>query len=904
MKTLPFTPIAVARAACKPPFKSVDALAKALSTGYPDIPWPAARSLSVKIGALDRGQLTWWKNRPAEANALVDILKVSLADLGLHGESSTRMIAFTAFPELLPFDPARDTPCDIASAVPYADLKDMLDLPWWHGEEQAGFQRPPHAGISWLEFAPGTGLSLFWASLSARTPRRHARVRKVSDATHLLRQGGALVLRLAQPCDAQDLLVLATAHAELAILIVAPFPGPLADSISPMAFHYGWELPADSANLRIAELSSNDGLFGRIARYKWRLHNDWHVRLLDWVEKRLARATDDTLFSAQGARKWLENFSPWMDFTPLPADLLAICRLCHNAPESKLPKAGNHHAGSELLAKALRIAPGVVGAFSRRIGARLLDQKLPWQGPMAEADWAKLMPEAGLVPGDADVFAIANGRSVAARQRLAQAAIERRQASLQTLIDAGLLTEGPFGMRSQPAFLVDLLARDHLIAMILAGPVDDWARCCFDAQRRLLVDAALHAIALDALVPVLARIQALAPRNAAAIAASDALFWNIGLRLVDGAFVPHIFSDLLDNVVERMKDVHGYAASLWSRDDDAPETGVTWLAICWAWSLWHPHKAFIADLVTAWYFPGWTTDLVSQKSYLYNVTLPTGDQSLTQGWRRLLAVARQLAHWLSTPPEHAPCFLHPALLLEALQGRWPVQEIWLSQFLGNRNIETWLLTELTASQTPVATASALLPVLMNIAGELGSDWLRNVDFYRSPVYTWALQTLPASVALGCLDADQRGALWRVPIALPPALLEVMLNNIDAGNVDEGAIERAIEACGPNQAHSLVRLIRSGHAIDSAVARLWALAPPGALLLLGDVASLKQEAAIALIHATPSEHNHAAAEAILANPLLLTATDRHWWVRANLPHAKGHAQQFIDILFLPDAPASV
>jgi hypothetical protein len=904
MKKVPFTPVAIARAACKPPFQSIDALAKALRAAHPDIPWPATRSLSVKIGAIDRGELVWWKKRPSEADALAQILNVPLADLGLHDESSRRLIGFSTFPELPPFDPARDMPCDIASAAPCADFKDILDLPWWHGEEQAGFQRPPHAGISWLEFAPGTGLSFFWANLSARTPRRHARVRKVSDAAHLLHQGGTLVLRLAQPCDAEDLLALARADAELAILIIAPFPGPLAERLSSGASYYGWEFITGNANLRIAELSSNDGVFDRIARYQWRLHNDWHARLLDWVEKRLARATDDTLFSAQGVKKWLDNFSPWADFTPTPADLLAICRLCHSERESNLPKNGNHRAGRELLTKALRIVPGVVRAFSQRIGARLLDQNLPWQGPIAEADWARLTPEAGPVPDDTDVFAIANGKSVAARQRLAQAAMERRQASLQALIDAGLLAEGPFGMRSQPAFLVDLLARDHLIAMILTGPVEDWARCCFDAQRRLLVDAALHAIALDALVPVLDRIQALAPSNAAAIAASDALFWNIGLRLVDGAFVPHIFSDLLDNVVERMKDVHGYAASLWSRDGDAPETGVTWLAICWAWSLWHPHKTFIPDLVTAWYFPGWTTDLVSQKSYLYNATLPTGDQSLTQGWRRLLAVARQLAHWLSTPPEHAPCFLQPALLLEALQGRWPVQKVWLSQFLGNRNIETWLLTELTASQSPVATASALLPVLMNIAGELGSEWSHNVDFYRSPVYTWALQTLPASVALGCLDADQRGALWRVPIALPPALLEVMLNNIDAGNVDEGAIERAIEACGPNQAHLLVRLIRSGHAIDSAVARLWALAPPGALLLLGDVASLKQEAAIALIHATPSEHNHAAAEAILANPLLLTATDRHWWVRANLPHAKGHAQRFIDILFLPDAPASV
>lgn len=907
MKTSLFTPVAAARTACSPSYPSTDALAKALSAAYPGERWPANRSLAVKIGAIDKGDLVWWKKRPANAAALAALLQVPLADLGLHEESGTRLFSFKNFPELPPIDLAHETPCDIGHIVgSNTKSHEIIDLPWWEGALATGMQRAPMAGISWVEFAPGTGLSLFWDSLCARTPRRHVHRPKLSDASADLRQRGALLLRCDQPCDQADLLALANADPDLAILIVAPFAAPL-DQNAVQGDWDAWEFVSGDANARLAALTNPHSLFTSMQRYTWRLHDNWQARLLDWVETRLTRATHDTLFSAEGVAAWLADFSPWENFCPLPADVLALCRLCHSTHKSSLPKATEPHAGRILLTRALRVSPSVARSFSQRLGGRLLDLALPWQGALPEAQWEQLVPDAGNTLDDDDLFAIAKGKSAAHRLQIAQAATKRNHAGLQVLIDAGLLVSDPFGnLRCQPPFLVDMLARDHLIGMIVDGPVENWALCCYDQQRRSLVDEAMHAITADALIPVLDRIQAMAPDSLAAIAASDALFWNIGLRLCDGdANVPQVFGTLADVVVARMWHDDDFTAVLWSRGRDVEETSVTWLAVCWSWSLWYAHATFVGAGLDDWYFPAWTPELATRLSFVHfnQVKLPGEDGPLTAGWRRLLAMAGQVTQVLPIPPEDGPDFLKPALLLEGVKGRWPIKETWLKPFLGNPHITSWLDRALTSLPEPIAAARMLLPVLMNIANHIGGDQISTMYFYRSPIRTWVLRTLPAETALACLDDVQRAALWRRPLALPPTLLTALLDSIDAAQAEDGTfwLGKTIGHCGPAQTAALVRLIRRGLLVTDAAERLWQLAPSEAQSLLRDTA-LGDEAATALVYATPSAWKHAAAEAILANPALLDDGSRRWWALSNLPHSNGHAAKFAAILSLPATAA--
>ena len=130
-------------------------------------------------------------------------------------------------------------------------------------------------------------------------------------------------------------------------------------------------------------------------------------------------------------------------------------------------------------------------------------------------------------------MAIAETGTAAARRRMAaELDLEMQASCLTSLIGEGLLVEardGGFDLR--PKFLVELFARDHLIQCITHEAIDSWAMLCFDAERRPLVDAAMHAMPAAGIAAVIGRLEALPADSPAAIAASDALFWNIGLRL-------------------------------------------------------------------------------------------------------------------------------------------------------------------------------------------------------------------------------------------------------------------------------------------------------------------------------------------------------------------------------------
>jgi hypothetical protein len=66
------------------------------------------RSLSVKIGLLDKGDTGWWKTYPLWAEALASVLMIEVTDLGLHTGTLTQTVEIREFPEFPPIDLATE----------------------------------------------------------------------------------------------------------------------------------------------------------------------------------------------------------------------------------------------------------------------------------------------------------------------------------------------------------------------------------------------------------------------------------------------------------------------------------------------------------------------------------------------------------------------------------------------------------------------------------------------------------------------------------------------------------------------------------------------------------------------------------------------------------------------------
>lgn len=900
-----FKPISAARSSGK--FRSNDELAKRLVAEFPDLEWPAARALGVKLGDIDRGDKIWWTRRPSHVRALATLLDVPVIDLGLHDTPSADVFQFATFPELPPIALARETPCEIGFAISTKADKEDDRLQFWLDQVPPRHAwRGPRSEISWLQFLPGSGLSFFWAGLRARTRHDHMVARRLLDVGARLRQPGDLIVRLEQPCEDADLMALAEAHQDLNLLIVAPFDAPAGDADAPSTWIPTWDVLTGHTNRRMAALRNQQDFFSAIARYEWRLNDDWQPRLLEWVEKRISRATDDTLFTAEGVTNWLSSFPGGWHFVRGPADLLAVCRLCHLSRETALPRVSDVDAGQQLLGRVTGADKALSRRFTELVAARLAARDTSWNDPLGGPQWATLAPATSVIPDETALLFIADGTNQSVRRQRARAVADRLQeAGIAPLVEARLLVETRNGMLAlAPQFLVDLVARDLLMQIIRDQPVDRWAMHCHDTDRRPLVDAALGSMSIGELLPVLDRIKDTPANALARIGAAESLFWEIGKRISDKQTVPVAFACLAEIVLSRL-DTGEVLPSPWTRSvEEDPEDSLEWNTICWAWSIWCDVPPVNVPESWAWHFPGWNLELTicTHSWFIWPAFLP-GHAIVSYKWQRMMAVAGQLIQKFARPPEFPPEFLAPALLTEGTRGRWPVEFKWLETIMGEKDderrnaAEDLLLRDLKGIGP--GAAAKLLPFVMEFLLSGRDDTLRPIFFYRSRIRTWVLQHISYEDVSACLDEVQGERLWNFPHSLPPQLLLGML--ADSDKVEDSRLSvrmDAVRVLGAEHVDMLVRLLASDSLGAIAAERLWKVSPETAERMLTAAGASGHEAAASLrmlILLAPLERTGAAAHAILTSPPLLHVGEYADWAKQRLPDAWAHAEDLWAII---------
>lgn len=866
------------------PYSSVNRLARGLIESAPKLEWPQERSLAAKIGDIDLGRPVWWKSRPEHALALAELLQLPVVDLGLHSDTAGSVHAFTRFPELPPLNLREERFCEIAAprqigtdslGKPYGEGWD--DLALWFDPHAPGAQRPARE-VHWLHVLPGTGLNLLWEWLEARKHTECLRVETLAQCGQRLRSSRPLALRIEQQ-DLRDIQALALRNPDLAILVVAPFPAPQRPQAEGGIAFATWEyFDTDGLGRKELLLTDPDETGHGILRFEWQLHTDWQDRLLNWAADRMAGTTKETLLTAAGVSKWMRRFGEELNAIR-PADLMAICHLCHSTNESLMPHAEIPDAGARMLRHLTKSKPQQANQFSRLARACLMDRRLPWGDALSADTWLQCLgAAAGTLPDLTGLQAIADAPTKVARRQLAgemRARIENQ--SLAGLQANGLLVESAGNHFSlEPSFIADLVARDHILELLHADTVDAWAGLCFDPRRRRLVDAALRVSSVDRLHRLQDQMLDMAADNPLAIAAAEALFFAIGNQAAQGIAIPHGLHAIVERVLPALYRDEFSGPMFWTRPSDTREDAADQLTVLWTWSLMAAPPRWQIPAHWAWHFPGWARDF--SESFGVEPLFTVAEPYKAPVHERLLDVAAKVADAV-TNPETEPKILVPLLLARALREGSQAHQQWLDTVVREPDLADGFLRQVGDS----GSAAALLPLYLDAASQADKDagaWV----YKYSPIRRWLLSTVSPSQADGALNEQQRNMLWSQCRMLPPHLRSWILERAEPRKHDD-FVRVAIAYAGMADLQVLEKWLDDDWIGQHAATRMWAIAPQASAKLMASIASGDRIGAKAqLVMACTPDHLSSAIDVLRQEPKLLEQALVQRWAQDRIGQA--------------------
>ncbi|MBS0356817.1 MAG: hypothetical protein JSR83_23285 [Proteobacteria bacterium] len=883
-------------------FRSFDTLADALRERAPSLEWPARRSLSAKIGELDRGVKTWWQRRPAQRSALLSLLSIPDADIGIfESQSDENVYHFKDFPGLPPLRLPRETAPRIGQAIPSASTQSAAPFEDWLKFETTGVARRfDPTGITWLHMPDGTGRSLLFAEMAAKCGLDALRVRTLGDSGIRMEDPKLLVLKLDEQTNTLDLRHLLRRPREAGLLIIAPTPYPHGNAPELME-SFSWEfLSKEKSDRDFLTLSNPEspvsGLLGplEIASLRWELDSDWQDRLLNWIEARLNRFQPDTLFSAEGLRQWIDKFDPLKQWISTPEELMVLCHISHRQGETFLPKATDRHVADALIEAVIRLKPGQKRVFRKLAECRWQTSALPWRGVLSESQWRSLARGTESVSQEA-LLAIAEAPNRERRREMALAIAEQStRGVIDTLIEGNYLKhEGMGHYDLSPPALAKLIVRDWLLDHIVAAPLNTWAFACFDSSRRRLIDATLDCLNLDELA-VLAESICHEPLWAAeTLAASESVVFAIARRLVDGAPFTDSMRRCFVQVFSRLETTDSFPAHYpLTRACETNDDQLAWLVTCWAFSLAEAPSGVAYGVEDAWQFPGWFEESPDVTGGL--VTEYVGDyDALKPSWRSLFKLGGRICERWKKPPAEPPEFLEPILLSAAAKGRWPAQPDWWSSVMNSKEMENTFLSELKGAGRDAALR--LWPSFLRY--ETGFNRIDNLETARylrcvcSESRIWILGRLNPADVLASLDDTSLRYLYNNPSTLPPAVRRALLDQVPH---DARGASALLALCPDLDGDELTRWL-GGSTYLVAAERIWVLPSDEILRVIERLAEGDEMKAAVLLDCCPDNRLEIALEALQKMPRLLSSIPLRQWARRRLPNAKHLSTQLIALI---------
>lgn len=863
--------------------RSNDALALTLITDYPGVfTIDNPRSLSKMIGALDRGDPTWWRDRSIETQHLVEFLELDMNDLDLKKKTGRHVFAPSMFRDFPALSLEREDIWVIGEAKKIGNNA-PVEPSRYHSKPTLDFWLTPGAfGIGprqtqWLCVPDAIEFDLLSRKMDAVSHHKVIFALSLDDVLdkHMdyLHHQRPLVLVLCGDANG-DTLQLVMQHRQGApLLIISPSPTPF--------------LPDASANVQARSTKLVKRL--ELESWVWTLLPNWRERLLVWVEQRLNNAGTETSFSSAGALQLLHKFDPSGQWFTQVEDVLVLAQAVSEQGERKLDAAvGRGTDVSALLNLLFNRKEADLSVMERLVQARWTSWYLPWTGELSHDEWATLAQ--GLCQFD--------------------------------VLLAQFITRAASGYDFKRPVVTRLLFRNYLTRQLIEGHVTAWMPACFDEERRPFLDAAFDALSISELEGVAVHLDPLLA-DPSYLGAGEALFTAVGRRLLRGEIMGNTLPRLLGPVVQRLrreKDVLiPYSRSLYR-----PASQVEWFAICWAWSLrTEPSTA----VTSTWQFPGWFEALPEA---VPNWLKDYGASHSAFSWQRLPLpmhdFLRIVQHWLTmleTVPQHArmaPVII-AGLLAQAANKAWPAQPDWWYAVIGNPGAEEALL-ELVVSdraRTNHEIALALWPSLVAYRhGEFNRSYSQSpqlgeslftrhsADFHYSPLLAWVMEQLEqdAGRALGELAQEDVVFLARYPGLLSTAFKRELLKAVPTMhglNVFQLEIRSFLFAYGPGTSSEMEALLDHPEWGVQAAHCLWDWAPRKAALLLSSQ-HLTPVVIKNLLVTSPSSALGAALAALRHDPQLLTQLERSEWAKDRLPDARQHAPELLKFVALPQLRA--
>lgn len=862
-------------------FRSVDAFSKELVKSYAEFKDIRPRILSMRIAELDKGEGTWWDRREPKLNRLLEVLEIDPDEFQSRRIDGRHTFRFKAFPLVPPFDFRRKETWEIgepAQALPgtYSSRYDNKPtLSYWF--ESTGFAP---GKIQWLHVEDDVEYQLLTHRLKAIGPRDLLATPTLGEALdqHLDRLlDPAPLILVFESASYNDVLHFASMYrASSPRLIVSPLPAPSPEGEQRGSAFDRAHVPAAAEHTEPLPIEP----------WFWLLKPDWRSLMMQWLERHFTEQNVKTGFTYELARTLLDEFDRDAQWFATVHDVLVLCRTI-DYEKVELREALTSKGGAPQLLKLLLGSNKPQLTLLRQlIAARWRRWDLPWLGGIDEKEWRTL----GNNPHDAG-----------------------------TLEQKKIIVRAGDGYDFANPIVARILLREYLDHVLRKGDIESWTPACFDAQRRVLLDAALDAVKPDALDRLAERLA----EDADAIetrGAIEALFVAIGRRLIRAEPVHESQLVLASLTLRQVHGERGLALPL-SRALATQDVQLEWIAVCWAWSLAAPPVVGWED---SWFFPGWRADLPDSMDERLAMAEHFGTGSSGERWSNLAtplhAFLTVVTRWMehqTKPPQYErnmPAVFDVALLAHAAAGKWAADAGWWYRILGVPVAEATLckLVDPKGTAAEKKMARAWWPSIIRhlelrsqssmrfnrFAGE--SSRSKHPAPERSALLGRVMASLEddADAELTRLSDDDIRFLRAQPdlLTLPfqRALIRLVLYD-RRFELASWEVPGFLLRFSPEIAADLETLLDHDKLGPHAARLLWEWRPLAATHLLSADDSLSRSGMQNLLLTSPPESTAVAIARLQREPEIFADQTRRHWALARLPDARQHAPALLKML---------
>ena len=657
-------------------FKSIEAIARALIERLPDNLRSGLqpRSLSTRVGQIDRGEVNWWKKRPQLADHLSDLLEVDLEDLGIHESEVVGTFEFKDFPALPPVNLQKESLFSLGSAYgvfrehhkvgsKYSTINEprAVDLDVWL-KSTSTFRGPDE--VAWVHVTDRLLLNLIHAWLSVKSKYSIHRISDLSQLSNFQSKYSPQIFFVDQINHMEDLQYIKYLQNQFGTLIISPAPA-----------EYYKKKDNQIDVFEVKDLSDR-----QIATnmYKWKLPINWKAEVIRWVDKRLTNRGVDTLLDSETIIHWVENFDKEGLWFNSISDILNICNIAHKTYKKDFPKIDNARVGEVLCTFAFN------GRDSHLDALKKLTYNL-WH--LDEYDWGDLFDEEvvksinSTLEIDADEIIRQLGALSSQTQKRSLIDTLRQQTTIEigTLIENKLIKKiKPDVFQVEHQLLMNLLARDLIQDCLKVNPRDSFWMF-FDESRVSIAKSSLGMMKLENLLKITDQATLCYQENKSSIGLVECLFIELSKK------IPIEFSVLNKEqsiVVKRL-----FNCFEWFDEDGlenwrpnklnylVDEHLDEWGAACFSWSMIE-NNAYIAQDHAA--FPGWIKNYDAE---YYNFLYPQFEEiinleDLPRNWRQLLNIATSIAIKQALPIIGTSSLLDFSYLIIAAKGMYEINPDW------------------------------------------------------------------------------------------------------------------------------------------------------------------------------------------------------------------------------------